>query len=217
MGHGSAAQVASGRLSEWITEGQLLPGAKVSESSVAERLGVSRNTVREAFRLLAHDGLLEHQFNRGVFVPQVTGADVRDVYRLRRVIEPGVVRSLTTQDRHRLDPLHDAVAAARTAVRRRDWTRVGTANMHLHRSLVALAGSPRLDVMMRRLTAELRLIFSVVDDPRALYQPFVRRNKELLALMSAGRFTEAADYLEHYLDDSEGAILAAFEAKERSA
>lgn len=195
----------------------MLPGAKVSESSVAERLGISRNTVREAFRLLAHDGLLEHQFNRGVFVPQVTHVDVRDVYRLRRVIEPGVVRSLTAPDRHRLGPLQESVAAARTAVRRRDWTRVGTANMHLHRSLVALADSPRLDVMMRRLTAELRLIFSVVDDPRGLYQPYVKRNKELLALMTEGRFPEAADYLQDYLDDSEGAILAAFEAKEQSA
>ncbi|MCK0112011.1 GntR family transcriptional regulator [Ornithinimicrobium sp. F0845] len=217
MSQGSTARAVGEHLSEWITEGRLAPGDKVSETSVASQLEVSRNTVREAFRLLAHDGLLVHEFNRGVFVPQVTSADVRDVYRLRLIIEPGVVRALTARDTHRLGTLEAAVAEARTAARRRDWPRVGTANMHFHRSLVALAGSPRLDVMMRRLTAELRLLFAVIDDPRYLYQPFVKRNKELLALMTKGRFEEGADYLESYLGDSEGAILAAFEERERTA
>jgi len=217
MGQGSTARAVSEQLSEWITEGRLPPGAKVSETSVASQLEVSRNTVREAFRLLAHDGLLVHEFNRGVFVPQVTSADVRDVYRLRLIIEPGVVRSLTPRDVHRLGPLEAAVAEARTSAQGRDWPSVGTANMHFHRSLVALAGSPRLDVTMRRLTAELRLLFAVIDDPRYLYQPFVRRNEELLALMVKSRFEEGADFLEGYLGDSEGAILAAFEQKERSA
>lgn len=217
MSQGSTARTVGEQLSEWITEGRLPPGAKVSDSAVAADLEVSRNTVREAFRLLAHDGLLVHEFNRGVFVPLVTSADVRDVYRLRRVIEPGVVRSLTPQDVHRLGPLERAVVEARTASLRRDWPRVGTANMHFHRSLVSLAGSPRLDVMMRRLTAELRLLFSVVDNPRFLFQPFVSRNKTLLTLMTKGRFEEGADFLEAYLSDSEGSILAAFEEKERSA
>lgn len=217
MSAGSAVFTVCDRLSEWITEGELLPGAKVSETSVATRLAVSRNTVREAFRLLAHDGLLVHEFNRGVFVPHVTSADVRDVYRLRLVIEPQVVRSLHAPDRHRLARLHEAVAAADAAAAQAAWPQVGTGNMHFHRSLVALAGSPRLDVTMRRLMAELRLVFAVIDDPRALYEPFVARNRRLLEMLEAGRFTQGAKYLEGYLEDSEGRILAAFEDKERSA
>jgi DNA-binding GntR family transcriptional regulator len=208
---GYAARAVSEQLSEWITEGELAPGAKVSEAWVAMRLSVSRNTVREAFRLLAHDGLLVHEFNRGVFVVPVTAADVRDVYRLRRIIEPAVVRSLVTQDRHRLGRLKDSVAEARTAAGNGDWVGVGTANMHFHRSLVGLAGSPRLDVTMRRLTAELRLVFAVIEEPRLLYQPFVKRNGVLVRLMGTGRFEEAATNLESYLSESEGAILAAFE------
>lgn len=217
MSEGSAVHTVCDRLSEWITEGELPPGAKVSETSLAARLEVSRNTVREAFRLLAHDGLLVHEFNRGVFVPHVTSADVRDVYRLRQVIEPQVVRSLRAPDRHRLTPLREAVEAADVATAEADWTRVGTGNMHFHRSLVALAGSPRLDVTMRRLMAELRLVFAVIDDPRALYEPFVARNRQLLEMLEVGRFARGATYLEDYLRDSEGRILAAFEDRERSA
>lgn len=213
----STAHAVSEQLSDQITEGRYPPGSRLSEEVLVSRLGVSRNTVREAFRLLAHDGLLVHEFNRGVFVPRVSAADVRDVYRLRRIIEPQVVRGLTSPDRHRLGRVREAVAQAREAATAGDWPRAGTGNMHFHRRLVALAGSPRLDVTMKRLMAELRLLFAVIDDPRALYEPFVRRNQGLLDLLEAGRFEEGAAYLEDYLADSEGRILAAFEATEQSA
>ncbi|WP_185994544.1 GntR family transcriptional regulator [Nocardioides campestrisoli] len=210
MRQGYAAGVVSEQLSEWITEGRLAPEAKVSEAWVAGELQVSRNTVREAFRLLAHDGLLVHEFNRGVFVAPVTAADVRDVYRVRRIIETAVVRSLQPDDRHRLGALAELVGAARTAAGHGDWVEVGTANMRFHRALVALAGSPRLDLTMRRLAAELRLVFAVSRDPQRFFEPFVERNSSLVDLMAADRFEQAADYLDRYLADSERAILAAF-------
>ncbi len=213
----SAAHAVSAQLSEWITEGRYPPGTRLSEEALVRRLNVSRNTVREAFRLLAHDGLLVHEFNRGVFVPRVSSADVHDVYRVRRIIEPQVVRTLTRADRHRLAPLREAVVEAEAAVAAADWVQVGTGNMHFHRRLVALAGSHRLDVTMQRLMAELRLLFAVIDDPRSLYGPFVERNRALLGLLQECRFTEGGAYLEDYLADSEGRILAAFEAQSTSA
>ncbi|USQ80401.1 GntR family transcriptional regulator [Ornithinimicrobium faecis] len=213
----STAHAVSEQLSDQITEGRYPPGSRLSEEALVARLGVSRNTVREAFRLLAHDGLLVHEFNRGVFVPRVSAADVRDVYRLRRIVEPQVVRGLLLPDRHRLGRVREAVAQAREAATAGDWPQAGTGNMHFHRRLVALAGSPRLDVTMKRLMAELRLLFAVIDDPRSLYEPFVERNKALLELLEAGRFEEGAAYLEDYLADSEGWILAAFERAEQSA
>lgn len=211
MGQGSAVRTVSDQLSDLITEGGFPPGSKVSDAALALQLGVSRNTVREAFRLLAHEGLLIHEFNRGVFVPTLTSADVRDVYRLRVVIEPQVVRSLTPPDVHRLGRLRNAVRESQAASEELDWVRVGTGNMHFHRSLVSLAGSPRLDVTMRRLMAELRLVFAVIADPQSLYEPFVVRNADLLGMLEAGKFEEGASFLRDYLRDSEGQILAAFE------
>lgn len=217
MSRESAAQAVSDTLSDWIAEGDLLPGAKVGEELLAERLGVSRNTVREAFRLLAHDGLLVHQFNRGVFVADLGGADVMDIYRVRRIVQPSVVRRLRPHDTERLSALVAAVEEGEAAVRDGEWVRAGSANMRFHRHLVALAGSPRLDATMRRLMAELRLVFAVIEEPRALHQPFVRRNRELLRLMQAGEFERGADYLDSYLDDSEAFLLDAFIARERTA
>ena len=68
-----------------IMEGLFPPGTRLSEEVLGQALGVSRNTLREAFRLLCHERLAVHQMNRGIFVPVLTRADVTDIYARRRL------------------------------------------------------------------------------------------------------------------------------------
>ncbi|WP_157769248.1 GntR family transcriptional regulator, partial [Pseudomonas syringae group genomosp. 3] len=49
-----------------LVEGELVPGQRLSEAALAENLDISRNTLREAFRVLTREGLLKHEPNRGV-------------------------------------------------------------------------------------------------------------------------------------------------------
>ncbi|HGJ4453302.1 TPA: GntR family transcriptional regulator [Salmonella enterica subsp. enterica serovar Thompson] len=65
-----------------ITAGDLLPGARLSEASVSERLGISRNRLWEVFRLLTQKGLLRHEPHRGVSVAVPDMAAIVDIYRL---------------------------------------------------------------------------------------------------------------------------------------
>ena len=196
-----------------ITEGDLRPGTQLSEERLVAQLGVSRNTLREAFRLLAHDGLLVHRRHRGVFVPELDEADLVDLYRLRRTIECDVVRSLTGLDADRLGPLRADVEAAESAASRGEWGEVGTANMRFHQRLVGLAGSRRIDDVTRRLLAELRLVFHAVANPRMLHERYVGRNRVLIDLLAAGEVERAADELERYLHDSEQQLLAVYDRK----
>jgi DNA-binding GntR family transcriptional regulator len=200
-------------LREQIIAGDFAPGTRLSETALAAQLGVSRNTLREAFRLLSHEGLLVHELHRGVFVPSLDETDVVDLYRLRRTIECDVVRSLEDLDADRLRPLYAAVENAEAAAARGDWMDVGTANMDFHRCLVALAGSRRVDEVVRRLLAELRLVFHAVSTPRRLYEPYVVRNRELADLLAAGDAGKAADALSDYLHDSEQQLIAAHRAR----
>ncbi|MEP6666986.1 MAG: GntR family transcriptional regulator [Nocardioidaceae bacterium] len=192
-----------------ITEGDLPPRTLLSEERLIEVLRVSRNTLREAFRLLAHEGLLVHQLHRGVFVAELDEADLVDLYRLRRTIECAVVRSLSDLDPARLRPLYDDVAAGQSAAQRGDWASVGTANMRFHRHLVGLAGSRRIDEITGRLLAELRLAFHAVASPQRLHEPYVDRNRALLELLVAGEVERAAKELEEYLQDSQAELLDA--------
>jgi hypothetical protein len=64
-----------------ITDGDLPPGSRLSEEQLVQVLRVSRNTLRESFRLLAHEGLLVHELHRGVFVRVLDEDDLVDLYR----------------------------------------------------------------------------------------------------------------------------------------
>ena len=60
LGRASTAGRVADVLRTRITEGSLAPGTRLSEEDIGAALGVSRNTLREAFRLLGHERLLVH-------------------------------------------------------------------------------------------------------------------------------------------------------------
>ncbi|MBD9735156.1 GntR family transcriptional regulator [Streptomyces sp. H28] len=201
LGRTSTAERVSAILRGRIADGYFPPGTRLSEDSIGGALGVSRNTLREAFRLLTHERLLVHELNRGVFVRVLAVEDVEDIYRTRRLVECAVVRRLGAPP-HRLDALAAAVEEGRRAAREGDWKGVGTANIHFHSELVALAGSERTDELMRSVFAELRLAFHVVDEPRRLHEPYIARNVALLDALRSGDLRHAEELLAGYLDDS---------------
>ncbi|MFB6896479.1 GntR family transcriptional regulator [Streptomyces hydrogenans] len=209
LGRTSTAERVADILRTRIAEGFFPPGTRLSEESIGGALGVSRNTLREAFRLLTHERLLVHELNRGVFVRVLAVDDVEDIYRTRRLVECAVVRGLGDPP-FPLDGLAAAVAEGEAAARAGDWRAVSTANIHFHRELVALAGSARTDELMRSVLAELRLAFHVVDDPRTLHEPYLARNKEILEALRAGERAAAEGLLARYLDDSIRRVAAAY-------
>ncbi|MEV4442668.1 GntR family transcriptional regulator, partial [Streptomyces sp. NPDC049577] len=89
----STAQRVAEVLRERIEAGWLPPGTQLSEEALGRELGVSRNTLREAFRLLVHDSLVTHELNRGVFVRTLEPDDVADIYRVRAALETAGVRA----------------------------------------------------------------------------------------------------------------------------
>lgn len=206
LGESLTEQVAA-RLREQVTGGLLTPGQRLSEVKLAADLAISRNTLREVFRLLTREGLLRHEPNRGVFVAVPSMASILDIYRVRRMIElPALAQAW---------PRHPAVARMQIAVRQaedagQDWRVIGSANMEFHAAIVALTDSPRLMGFFAQVAAELRLAFGLLDSPELLHAPYVGRNAEILALLQAGRPAEAAAALETYLGESERTVLAAF-------
>jgi DNA-binding GntR family transcriptional regulator len=77
----------AGRLREMIIEGELAPGARLNERTLCERLAVSRTPLREAFRLLAAEALVELQPNRGAIVVVLSEADIRESFEVLGALE----------------------------------------------------------------------------------------------------------------------------------
>ena len=209
LGRTSTAERVSDILRSRIAEGYFPPGTRLSEDSIGGALGVSRNTLREAFRLLTHERLLVHELNRGVFVRILTVEDVEDIYRTRSLVECAVVRGLG-EPPYALERLAEAVTEGQVASVEDDWKGVGTANIHFHRELVSLAGSARTDELMRSVFAELRLAFHLVDDPKALHEPYLQRNRLILQALQANNPAEAEKLLAVYLDDSLERVVDAY-------
>ncbi|WP_276121658.1 GntR family transcriptional regulator [Pararhizobium qamdonense] len=192
-----------------LIAGELKPGQRLSEVKLSSDLQVSRNSLREAFRLLTKEGLLRHEPNRGVFVEIPSMASIIDIYRVRRLIE---CRALA-----QAYPKHPAVARMRAAVEearaaslRSDWGTVGSANMVFHAAIVDLADSERLNAFYLQIAAELRLSFGLLDSPELLHEPYIELNASILEKLNAGATQDAAAALESYLLQSERTVLAAF-------
>ena len=205
----STAERVAAILRDRIMEGQFPPGSRLSEEAITGGLGISRNTLREAFRLLAHERLLVHELNRGVFVRVLDTSDVVDLYRVRRVIECAAVRGVGTLSATDAERLTQAVADADTAAAEERWQDVGTANLRFHQAIAALHGSPRIDELMRQLSAELRLVFHAMHNAKAFYEPYLPRNHAILDTLLAGDTATAEKLLDAYLVDAEIQLSAA--------
>ncbi|MCG8924738.1 GntR family transcriptional regulator [Lentzea sp. CC55] len=208
----STAQKVADMLRERVLDGDLAPGLRLSEEAIGGALGVSRNTLREAFRLLTRDRLLVHEHSRGVFVRRPSGNDVRDLYAARRVIECGSLRLWDDVAEARREAVRAPVRQAVARAEQNDWTRAGQANIQFHRGIVGLAGSSRLSDESDRLFAELMLAFRVAQEINDFYQTYVPWNRRIVELLDGGRTTRAVDQLAEYFDAAEQDLVARLEA-----
>lgn len=192
-----------------LIHGELRAGQRLSEATLSEQLEISRNTLREVFRILIKEGLLHHEPNRGVSVVVPSIADIIDIYRVRRLIEcQALAQAWPRHPAHKR--MEQAVQQAREARDAGRWLDVGSANMAFHSGIVALADSERLSAMFADVAAELRLAFGLLDDSEYLHAPYMEQNAHLLELFSDGKTQLAAQTLEGYLNQSERMVLAVY-------
>lgn len=198
-----------------LISGELSPGQRLSEAAFSERFDVSRNSLREAFRLLTKDGLLRHEANRGVFVTVPSMASVIDIYRVRRMLECGALRQ-AWQQHPAIRVMREAVANGQKKRDAGDWVGVGSANMIFHTAIIDLSDSARLTEFYERISAELRLCFGLLNDPEHLHSPFVDMNDAIVTLLEQGKPAEAAAQMETYLNLAERTMLKALERAEQA-
>lgn len=189
-----------------IMKGQLVPGTALRDAAVASTLGVSRNTVREAIKLLSRERLVTHQAHRGAVVTRLTPADVADIYRVRGIIEGASVDALAHMSQDRIAPLVDGLDTnlddLRRAVEAGDYQAMVEADVAFHRHLVQFRGSPRLDEFYGRIQAEQRLCVSIVNRTYADPSALIEEHRELRDLIAAGRLAECQEQLARHLKDA---------------
>ncbi|MER5261097.1 GntR family transcriptional regulator [Actinosynnema sp. NPDC002837] len=209
----STAERVADKLRTRVLDGDIKPGQQLNEKALGEALRVSRNTLREAFRLLTHERLLVHEYSKGVFVRRPDVPDIVDLYAARRVIECGAVRRWPHVAEDARRAVRDAVALGSTFRDQDDWTGVGTANVKFHQAITALAGSARLDEEMERLLAEVRLAFHVMGDPEEFHRDYLPLNQSIVDRLDAGEVRQAEEALLTYFDRAEKHLVTGLRAE----
>ena len=152
-------EAAAERLRTLIIEGQLAPGARLNERELSEQLGVSRTPLREAFRMLAADGLLVQLPNRGAQVVSLSREDVGHAFEVMASLEglAGELAAARVTDADLAD-LEALQADMEQAHARRDLPAYYRTNRAIHERINAIAGNPILAQTFKTLNARLHAL-----------------------------------------------------------
>lgn len=142
-----------------ILSGELDAGAQVKEFAIADRLGVGRSSVREAFRALEEAGLVRLEKNRGVFVREIGDDEAEEMYAVRagldelagRLLAPRITAGQVDELKRLVDDL-EALLAPET------FATYFPLNLRFHDRIVEMTGNGKLLVMYRRLINEMHLL-----------------------------------------------------------
>ncbi|HEY3530528.1 MAG TPA: GntR family transcriptional regulator [Nocardioides sp.] len=210
--HSSTVDRVAEELRRAVFEGELESGTPLREVALAESLGVSRPTLREALALLVAEGLATREPNRGVSVASPDPESVRDVSTARTVLETAGMRNWPHASeeareavRHALTAYEQAVAAGAS------YQELNQRHLAIHLSLVGLTGSPRLVSMAESVVAELRLALAQIDRVRRNARDQAGSHHHLLDLLESGDVDAAVAELGDHLHGAEDAIIERLE------
>lgn len=193
-----------------VFDGELESGTPLREVALADSLGVSRPTVREALGVLVAEGLATREPNRGVSVAVTEAATVRDICSARWVLEGAGVRRWPDADEEHRDAVRTSLVRYTSAVRAgATYQELNERHLAFHVSLVGLTDSPRLVAMAESLMVELKLALAQVDRIRRNAHDQAETHTQLVMLLERGDVDGATDFLERHLADAEESILDA--------
>jgi phosphonate utilization transcriptional regulator len=213
----SLANLVQRDIERMILDGTLASGAKLTEATLAEQIGVSRGPVREAFRMLEEAGLVRTEKNRGVFVRDIPIEEALEIFEVRAVMDLYVGRKLaqgiTTAEVRELRQLVDAMEQAVKSDNAHDYHRF---NLKFHDRLLELAGNAKLLATYRRLVNELSLFRrqNLTSESMAVYS---REHRQIVKAIAAGDPEAAGQAMFQHVMNSRERTLRNYEQKQAAA
>ncbi len=177
----SLADDVTDRLRTAIVRGAFDPGQHLSEATLAEKFGVSRGPIREAFVELEREGLVKIERHRGARVTRLSQTDVDEIYELRTAIErlamERAVRYATDEDFAAMD---DVIELLRLAVKAGDVHGTVELDVRFHDLVYRAARHTRLYASWANLRPQIEtFLHSRALDTRDYLKKAVREHAEL--------------------------------------
>lgn len=197
------------RLMAAVVEHRLPPGTQLVEDRLAEIFGVNRARVRPVLARLAHEGIVTLHPNRGAFIAAPTAAQAREVFEVRRLLEPALVEGLAARrDRAHAPRLEAHLAREAQAVARADHRAMIRLTGEFHLLLAELAGNSLITRILRETESLTSLIIYLYERPNV---PACRGNDHVAiskAIVRGDGARAAALMLAHLNEVEEGLDMA---------
>lgn len=213
------AEEAAAIIGEHILRGDYGLGSRLTEAKNAQALHISRNTLREAFRILASEGLVRLEPHRGARVTRLKRDDVREIFCVRRALELRAIEESREAPPERLADLRQALEGICDLAEGGSWFEKAAADVEFHRSLVALIGSAKLNSMYGQIgpLSQLLMVFGYQAQPNSYFQDFlswIDEHQEIYELVAQERVGEGKARLERNLAQNEAYALSLVEVDE---
>jgi DNA-binding GntR family transcriptional regulator len=174
------------RLRELITDGELPPGAKVPERELCERFGVSRTPLREALKVLAFEGLVTLNPNRGAAVAPLTLSDLGETFPVIGAIEAlaGELAAsrITSAELAAIRRLHNKMIQS---YKHRDAIGYFAANQAVHEHILAAAGNETLSNLYSSLSGRVNRARYTVKVSEARWSQATEEHNNILDALEA--------------------------------
>jgi DNA-binding GntR family transcriptional regulator len=176
-----------------ICKGELPPGGKITQESVAEQLAVSRQPVLQAFRLLERDGLLIDTPNKkGMLVAPLDAAFVSNLYSIRAALDGLAARSAASFARIDLRGQGiELMRAGRIAAQNDDLDALVECDIRFHQFIYAASGNALLETTMQTHWHHTRRVMSTYLRLPANFRQVWSEHQAILDALVAGQAREA--------------------------
>ncbi|GBD44966.1 HTH-type transcriptional repressor RspR [bacterium HR40] len=195
------AERAAEELRRLVLDGTFVAGERLREVALARRLGISRTPLREAFKILAREGLLVLEPHRGARVAPFDLAELEHTVEVLAALERLVGRLAAERiDDDGLAFLRDRQQAMREAFAARDLDRYFAANQAIHLALVAACRNPVLEEQYRTLNARILRYRYTANLSPARWAEAMAEHEAILAALEARAGERLGELLARHLE-----------------
>jgi DNA-binding GntR family transcriptional regulator len=205
----SLGTIIEQRLEHMILDGEILPGERINESSLAQSFGVSRAPIREACRKLAQYGLVENRVGKGSFVCQVDLSVVIELYEIRGMLDAYAVEQVCLKaDQTMIDTLGKRIEDMRILARQDAAAKYLLANLAFHTLIVEYAGNDSLTDIYQGVFKKLTLFRNQTLSVTDRRQISMRQHEQIFQAISARDTNKASILARNHVEEAKNVLLA---------
>jgi DNA-binding GntR family transcriptional regulator len=189
--------------------GLILPGDRIVETEIAQKLGISRVPVREALRLLESQGIVISAPYKGIRLTPVTQERLDQVLDVRVALEARAARRVVelgrNKDKDSISRLERSIDELELMATRQDAYGFAQADVEFHRTLCQLGGNEYLCTLWEGVSRQLTIVvgLSTLEKPM---QEIIQEHQFLLASILGGDLTAIEAALEDHIRGQNAAI-----------